>query len=109
MKVSDLIRKEIDVDVYDDVDESLGIAFCGPLYLREEGVEQFGEVLDYEVDMIDFGGDGQVAVVKCDDPKEKVWRRRLHMAKEFFYAAAGYCTDSEWDAWFFDDKEGVKQ
>lgn len=46
MKVKDLITQEIDIDVYDDVCEELGIAFCGPVELTDDGAHEFADVLE---------------------------------------------------------------
>lgn len=102
MKVRDLLNMEIDIDVYDDVCEELGIAFCGPLYLTDAGKNQFAEVLDYE---IKFGSeyDNGYVTVCIDDADDKVWKRRLKKAKAFFESAAGYCDAGDWDRWFSDE------
>lgn len=100
MKVRDLITQEVDIDVYDDVCEELGIAFCGPLVLTEAGREKFGEVLDYEISLRTGTWCGDIAIVHVDDADEEIWKRRLKKAKEFFYAAAGYCASSDYDKWF---------
>ena len=96
MKVKDLIKQEIDIDVYDDVCEELGIAFCGPMVLTEQGKEHFAEVLDYDISFVN-GGD--VACVNVDAP-EGIWQKRLKKAMEFFEAAAGYCADKDYRKWF---------
>lgn len=96
MTVRDLIAQEIDIDVYDDVCEELGIAFCGPLKLTEQGEEKFREVLDYEI-KTDASGDYATAAVCIDGDG---WKKKLRKAKEFFYAAAGYCADSDYNTWF---------
>ena len=41
MTVREFIKRDDDIDVYDDVCEELGIAFCGPLELTPEGEKQF--------------------------------------------------------------------
>ena len=97
MRVKDLIAMEIDIDVYDDVCEELGIAFCGPLSLTEEGARHFADVLEYEVDR-----DVNYAVVGVDAPGD-AWKERLRKAKEFFEAAAGYCRVEDYDRWFMED------
>lgn len=103
MKVKDLIEQEIDIDVYDDVVEELGIAFCGPLTLTEQGKEKFADVLEYEIVLPDRNAD--FAVVCVDDMDEKTWKRRLRKAKEFFYAAAGYCAAEDYDRWFEQEED----
>ena len=98
MKVRDLIEQEIDVDVYDDVCEELGIAFCGPLKLTDAGKKKFADVLEYDVAW--SGINDNEMIVAVDDPDEKTWMRRLRKAKEFFEAAAGYCAESDFKKWF---------
>ena len=85
-----------DVDVYDDVCEELGIAFCGEIKLTNEGAEHFKEVLQYNIKVDEDCG---VAIVNVD-AEEGVWQRKLRNAKSFFYAAAGYCADDDWNKWF---------
>lgn len=99
MKVKDLIEQEIDVDVYDDVCDEIGIAFCGPIGLTEQGKEKFAEVMEYEIKLHTVNGYDE-AQVKIDDKDEKIWKRRLRKAKEFFWAAAGYCAADDYDKWF---------
>lgn len=101
MRVLDLLPMEIDIDVYDDVCEELGIAFCGPLELTEKGMEKFGDVLDYEIviNPNSYGGLPAV-IVHVDDPDDDVWKSRLAKAKEFFESAAGYCPADDFDSWF---------
>ncbi|MGM9598709.1 MAG: hypothetical protein ACI3VY_02180 [Faecousia sp.] len=98
MKVRDLIEQSIDIDVYDDVCEELGIAFCGPLKLTEEGEKEFSEALDYEVEL-----NSNYAIVSVDAP-EGEWQKRLKKAKKFFYAAAGYCDADDYDRWFKEEE-----
>lgn len=94
MKVKDLITQEIDIDVYDDVCEELGIAFCGPLELTEDGTKEFADVMEYDIEIND-----DCAIVNVDAP-EGVWQKKLKKAKHFFHAAAGYCADDDYRRWF---------
>ena len=98
MKVRDFIKMETDIDVYDDVTEELGIAFCGPCYLSEAGKNRFAEVLDYDIVIQD-----DCAVVCIDDTEDKVWKHKLKVAKDFFESAAGYCDADDYDRWFSDE------
>lgn len=113
LTVRDLMRVMYDVDVYDDVCEELGIAFCNPFdddkvhkwseYLTEEGMEKFGEVLFYPAHIVKqiINGDAFYNfIVEIDDEDEKVWTKRLRKAKEFFESAAGYCSCEDYDRWF---------
>ena len=123
LTVRDLMRVMDDIDVYDDVCEELGIAFCNPFdddevhdwseYLTERGMKQFSDVLDYPMEIFEgcVGGceyaivEGCVggcayAIVKVDDDDDNVWRAKLIRAKRFFESAAGYCSCEDHDKWF---------
>ena len=97
MKVRDFIKEDFDIDVYDDVCESLAIAFVGPMALTPAGEKKFSEVLDYDVEL---HGALDSATVCVDSVDDKTWKRRLRKAKEFFEAAAGYCAADDYDRWF---------
>ena len=99
MKVREFIQLSEDFDVYDDVCEEIGIAFCGAQELTEAGMEHFAEVLDYDMEL-DISGSIKTAVVHIDDDDDRVWKRKLRKAKEFFYGAAGYIEDSKYRKWF---------
>ena len=90
MKVKDLFTQDIDIDVYDDYTEELGIAFIGPIELTAEGQKHFAEVMEYT---IEFSADGD-CFVHCDNDHQ------LKKAKEFFFAAAGWCSEDDYDKWF---------
>ena len=73
MKLKDFIKTEIDIDVYDDYDESIGIAFRGAIDLTEEGKEEFKNILDFEIDFDfppyrHFQGD-ECIILHIDDEK----------------------------------------
>lgn len=101
MKVRDFIKINADIDVYDDVCEELGIAFCGPMALTEEGQKRFAEVLDYDIAVTDCTK-FPTAIVHVDDKDDKVWKRKLRKAKDFFESAAGYCSYDDFEKWFVD-------
>lgn len=99
MLVKDMFTKEFydkygDIDVYDDVCEELGIAFCGAL-LTDEGKEHFAMVLYDEAEI----NDG-VAVVLLDCMAEGKWQKHLRMLEELFEGVAGYCAEDDWNKWF---------
>lgn len=102
MKVKEFIKIEQDIDVYDDVCEELGVAFCGPLELTPDGEKKFAEVMDYDIEIhpAPAGYGCGCAIVAVDDPDDKVWKRKLRMAENFFYSAAGYCADEDFQKWF---------
>lgn len=99
MKVKDFIKINADIDVYDDVCEEIAICFCGCQELTEEGKKHFAEVLEYDMEL-DLSGDFATAIVKVDSDDDKVWRRKLRKAKEFFYSAAGYCSEENYEKYF---------
>lgn len=113
LKVLHLLLLNEDIDVYDDVCEELGVAFCNPFdddmvhmwneYLTQEGIEKFRDVLFYPAHIVKqiINGDAFYNfIVEIDDDDEKVWKKRLRKAKEFFESAAGYCSCEDYDKWF---------
>lgn len=94
MKVREFITMEEDIDVYDDVCEELGIAFCGPIRMTAEGEKEFADVLDYEITMYPKYYE---AIVHVDGDD---WEKHLKRAKRFFYGAAGYIADDLFNKWF---------
>ena len=101
MKVREFVKEwenesHNDVDVYDNVCEEIGIAYCSGMKLTKAGEEHFKDVLDLDIDVHE---DHCYALIDVDD-EEGVWQKKLRKAKEFFYSAAGYCACDEWDVWF---------
>lgn len=94
MEVREFIKRDIDVDVYDDVCESLSIGFVGPQKLTKKGEEHFEALLDFEIEVDE---EECTAVVKIDGPG---WKEKLRLAKQFFVGAAGYCSDADYKRWF---------
>lgn len=100
MKVKDLIAMETDIDVCDDYDESCWIAMCGPIELTEQGKKEYGSVLEIEVDIITNGfGGAPVALLKCGEDEETA-EKNVKACKEFFFSAAGYCSEERWNVLF---------
>ena len=102
MKVRDFIKEwadesHYDVDVYDNVCEEIGIAYCaGSPVLTKDGEEHFKDVLDYDIKV-----DENCCIAIIDvDGEEGVWQKKLKKAKEFFYAQAGYCAWDDYEKWF---------
>ena len=93
MKVKDLLKEDIDIDVCDDYDESCYIAFCGPLKLTAAGEKRFKSALERDVKLhID------IAILHAEDDRE------VNELKELFWSAAGYCADRDYQKWF-DEEE----
>ena len=99
MKIRDLINEPISVDVYDDLCEELAICFDGPQPLLPDGEKHFEPIMDYELELF-VNCRCPYAILKIDGPDEDEANEKLGRAKEFFYAAAGYCACSDYDRWF---------
>ena len=94
-----LLGMNIDIDVYDDDSEGIGVAFCGPVGLTEEGEKEWEGILDYKVSFVDETICGDIAVVKI--PEDVDYDEMLDRCSDFFGALAGYCSQSNWDKWFY--------
>lgn len=103
--VREFIKKEADIDIYDNVCEELGIAFCGPMGLTEEGEKHFSQILDLKVEIYVDSEGYYNALLDIDDEHEVVWKRRLRLAKEFFEGMAGYCSEKNYEKWFIEIEE----
>ena len=97
MKIRELIKQDIDLDMYDDYDERCACALCCPLELTEMGERQFKDVLDMDVTINNDDIDVLSGLVHTETDKE------ADALRDFVVSAAGYCSDSEYQAWF---KEG---
>lgn len=104
MSVRDFLNLSEDIDVFDNYTEELGIAFCGPMYLTEEGVKEFGKILDFEIEIIRDYHYGDVAIINVLSNREKATEENLKLAIRFFHSLAGYCAEEDYEKWFI---EGV--
>ncbi len=102
MKVKDLMQMKINIDVYDNVTEELGIAFCGPMIFTEEGLKHFKEVLEFDCKILSNGN----CIVNVENENGE-YKKKLNQASELFYSLAGYCNCDDYDKWFIikEDKE----
>lgn len=100
MTIREFMESNTDIDVYDNVCEELGIAFCPPIYLTDKGMDKFGRLLDSKIEVCE---DACSATVIVDDEPNWDWEDKLQAMKEFFYAMAGYCADTDYDEWFKDE------
>ena len=89
MKVKDLLKMDVDIDVCDDYDERCYIAFCGPQELKPAGKKQFKNALNADVDMHKY-----IAWIHAETDTE------ADDLYDFFYSMAGYCADSDYKKWF---------
>ena len=93
MRVKDLIREDIDIDVCDDYDERCYIAKCGAYRLTDAGVQRFHKALDVPVHMT-TGRKYNIAILHCGT------REKAQACKELFFSLAGYCSAEDYDKWF---------
>ena len=104
MKVRDLMKEEIDIDVYDDVCDALQIAFVGPAILTDEAEKDFADVLDLEVKLRNgymFDYEATYGLVKCGTVK------MAERASKFFCMLAGYCSCETYDKYVEDQNYRV--
>lgn len=100
MTVRNFIKLSADIDIYDDVCEELGVAFCGPMGLTEKGEIYFKEILPLRVTIYTDDRGYSTAVLHIDDPDERLWKRRLKLAIDMFYGMAGYCDEETFNELF---------
>ena len=108
--VADLIKSDIDIDVVDDIDESVYVGFVGPLKLTDVGKATFAALMPVKVEIIRDRKDlGDVAIVlidgSCGDGQEEREAALLKMAYELFWGAAGYCSQEQYERWFRIEEE----
>lgn len=110
MKLGELLTQEIydkygDMDISNDCIDDMACAWCGNL-LTPAGRDKFKVALELEAEIAPvWGYDG--IEVKIDHLKHygKAWRQ----VKELFSAMCGYCTEEEYDEWFYDYGHVYKQ
>ena len=92
MKVNDLLKMEITVDVYDDYDGRCQVAFFGSAKLTKEGVKHFNCILNNEVRLV--LNDRLFAVVNAENEEQ------AQLIAYLFEGLAGHCTVDEFERWF---------
>ena len=105
MKLKDILTTETwnefgDMDVYNDVTDSVYPAWCGNLF-TEEGREHFAEVLELEAETTTVW-DCAAIIVHTDGEN---WKHNNALVRELFVDMAGYCTEEEYERWFIDAEE----
>lgn len=90
MKLKDFLNEGFDVDVEGSLTDDWCIAFIGPLKLKKDARAKFAAILDNEVH---FHGLAR-AEIEIDDEEQD------ELAKELFYAAAGFCSRSDFQKYF---------
>lgn len=92
-----------DIDVYNNVTDDEGVAYCPPMFFTKEGNEEFGDVLNYKIDVDE---DNQCAEVICDDEEERIsWQTKKKKAERLFWSMAGYCSEEDYDKWFTEQSD----
>ena len=99
MTVKDLLAiKNIDIDVYDNYCEELGIAYCGT-QLTEQGNEKYKEILELEIEL-DLKNDVAVILIDTPNRSEEECERLLRKACRMFNGMAGYCDEETYNKYF---------
>lgn len=93
IKLKDFIAMEVDIDVVDNINESLYIAYCGPMKLTKKGEDEFRDILDLNITICK-----DIAIV--DVANTTNWPWKLKIARKFFHSIAGYCACDDYDRWF---------
>jgi hypothetical protein len=119
LKIKDFLKLEnVSIDMSDDYDSSLGIAYESGYELTKEGEEYFKDILDFEVEAPIGGGD--YAFVKVahiydnwEEPTEEDENfedlinahgdlaHPLHWKiYDLFEGLGGYCSTENYEKWF---------
>ena len=96
-------NEEQDIDVYNDVWDDEGVAICLPIHFTDEGLREFADVLELEVEASHYTGEYSylplliVKLSKLPDAEQDKMRERLNV---FLWSQAGYCSVELFDKWF---------
>lgn len=106
LKVIDMFERDFwrnngDVDVYNDVTDEQTAAYCGQVKLTEKAKQKFERALNCDIDVVcsNITPMYNYVIVHVDcfgDDWETVWNE----IDDLFNAAAGYCTEDEYDELF---------
>jgi hypothetical protein len=96
LTVRELIGMTVDMDISNNYTDDWFPALSGPISLTEEGEEQWDDVLEMKITVIDCS----MAELQIDTEDPDECERRLTRARRFFKAQAGYCSESNYDKWF---------
>lgn len=100
MTIRELIGYEIDVDVANNVTDSLDMCLCCPMQLTEEGEEEWGDVMKYVINV--YGEDNYAECIVDDEEPKIPWNKKLRRLNNFLNSAAGYCSEEDYEKWFID-------
>lgn len=90
--VRDLLKFKRSIDVVDNYDARCDIPFDGLIGLTPKAEKDFAIALNLPWM---FGG-SETAIVRCKTAKE------ADNVTKLFESIAGFCSDEEWDAWFYE-------
>ena len=90
MKLKDFLKEAFDVDVESSFSDDWVIAFIGPVKLTKKAKVKFAAILDNEVHLRGLCG----AEIEVEDEDQD------ELAKNLYYAAAGYCSRSDYQKYF---------
>lgn len=99
MTIRELLTHKIDIDVYNNITDDEAVALVCPMELTEEGLKEWGDVLDYVVETT-TDNNYSYAVCICDDDPNVKWQTKKKRLTKFLWSAAGYCSNKDYDAWF---------
>jgi hypothetical protein len=111
-----LDEKDISIDISDDYDNSLYIAYESGYELTDKGLEHFKDILDLQVDINVNSATGSVRITPTysgwDMNKSEHTNRHgepvnaLHYkCYELFEGLSGYIDSDKYDLWFKERKE----
>lgn len=95
MKVRDLIKLDIDLDITTNIYDDPYCAFVGPQPITRYGESYWEDVLNLECEISD---EAPVAVIIIPEGEEA--EEINDGIKEFFSSCAGYCSIPDYQSWF---------
>ena len=110
MKVKDLFETKISlcVDVYENIADLIGVAFCGHVQLTDEGKKHFSKALQFPIASISknmlvidtekYYNDKKIDLEKYDF--EDRIPSGVQNLIDLFWAVAGYCSTEDYTKWF---------
>lgn len=101
MTIRELMNHKVDVDIYNNITDDEAICLCCPLELTDEGEKEWGDVLDYVVE-VTTDNNYSYAECICDDDPDIKWQTKKKRLTKFLWSAAGYCPEEDYNKWFLD-------
>jgi len=106
--VRGLLKMKKDIDVIDDIDESVYVTMSGPIRLSAVGKAKFAALMPVHVEIYEDDPDrDDFALIRIEgsvgDGETEKESALLKQAYELFWGAAGFCTPAQYGAWFDQD------